>query len=61
MTPEAVALEVFRVALRLIENKLDSAEDRDAAKRLLADKLKSDRDRVVSAAQAALDKRRAKR
>lgn len=61
MTPEAVALEVFRVALRLIENKLDSAEDRDAAKRLLAGKLKNDRDRVVSAAQAALDKRRGKR
>ena len=61
MTPEAVALEVLAIALRLIENKLDSAEDRDAAKRLLAGKLKSDRDRVVSAAQAALDKRRGKR
>lgn len=61
MTPEAVAVEVLAFALRLIENKLDSAEDRDAAKRLLAGKLKNDRDRVVSAAQAALDKRRGKR
>ena len=58
MTPEAVALEVLAFALRLIENKLDSAEDRAAAKALLADKLKSDRNRVVSAAQAALDARR---
>lgn len=58
MTPAEVAAEVAMFAIRLIENRLASESERSEARRLLADKLNGDVDRVRSAAQKALDARR---
>lgn len=58
MTPAEVAAEVAMFAIRLIENRLASESERSEARRLLADKLNGDVERVRSAAQKALNARR---